>query len=377
MIISTKYMVGTAVFATVVSIMIAAMLPIFVPVTAEGYTYQDIADQRQELMNYTGASMLDQAPFALKGVYTPYVPGQSVNADSFTVDGWLYGTSVDNYPYLNQVTGIKLDPTQKSDRTLSYSTDDVQYLQERTNWWAEHESYDANSWLDTLRYYMVQGLKDAVRSTGNATGWWSDTYTEQVNRSANYWSYSGYRYVFQPSLAVDTDVDATKQMTLSITWYQRLGTEGISGGLVIYNENQRVLLANYTMDEIIAKYDMTSGYASLYTLQFDGVPVTMAIRFDTTVLDGTVSPETAWTTGQWTCAFYAKSIGNLIDPDSQSYEINAASIVDTYSKILTVSYPDLGSPWNIIIWILCTLPLSLLILEVMLTLLEVIFPKIL
>ena len=376
MIISTKYMVGMAVFATVISIMIAAMLPIFVPVTAEGYSYQDVADQRQELSNFTGMSMLNQAPFALKGVYTPYVPGQTVNADSFTVDGWLYGTEIDNYPYLGQVSQIKLDPTQKSDNVLNQSTDNVQYLIEKTNWWAEHETYDANSWLDTLRYYMVQDFKDRVKAFGDWTGWWGDTYTEQVNKDASYWQYSGYRYVFQPSLAVDTDVDATKQMTLSIVWYQKLGTEGISGGLVIYNENSRVLLANYTMDEIIDNYDMTSGYASIYKLNFEGVPISMAIRFDTTVLDGSVSLETAWTTGQWTCAFYAQSISNLIDPDSQSYEINAGSILDTYSKILTVSYLDVGSPWNIVLWILCTLPLSLLILEVMLAILEVIFPKI-
>lgn len=376
MIISTKFMVGATVFATVVSIMIASMLPIFVPITANGVSYEDVADQRMALTNFTGVSMLNQAPFVLKGVYTPYVPGQEVSEDSYTVDGWLYGESVD-YREIGKVAEIRLDPAHKSDRVLQQSADDVTYLVERTNWWAENGTYDESNWLAVIGHYMEQSLKAPVKFIGDATGWWGDTYTETVNRESSFWDYSGYRYVFQPSLAVETDVDATKQMTLSIVWYQRLTTEGISGGLVVYNENDRVLLANITMQEIIGDYDPNSGYASLYRMSFQGIPVTMAIRFDQSALDGSVPLESAFSLGQWTCGFYAQSISNLIDPNTQAYEINAGSIIDTYSKILTVSYPDLTAPWNFILWVLCTLPLTLLIAEVMLAVLEAIFPKLL
>lgn len=371
------HVAGVAVFAVVMSIMLAAMLPVMGIAPADG-DGSDVAAQRMDLYNFTGQSMLTATPFVLKGVYTPYVPGQTVNEDeNFTPDGWLYGESI-TYSEIGKVSQIRLDPNHKSNEILIADDDVVTYLKTYDNWWAHDYNTDTDTpgWIQTVQNIFA-GIGHAINH--DLLGM-EDTYKAQTTENANYWTYSGYRYYFEPSVKM-TVVDGqeehttTDQISLSIVWYQKLDTEGISGGLVIYNESTSSIVQNITMEEIIADYQTTSGYASNYEMNFNGTPITFSFRFDQKVLDGNVPLTTAFSSGQWTCAFWTNSVNALLDENSGMFSINAGNALKTYTQILTVSYPGLESPWDIIVWLLCTVPLTILTLEIVLKFLAIVTPS--
>ena len=103
--------VGICVFCVVVSLVTAMLVPILAPSYDTGYSYQEVFTERAELETFTGESMTSQTPWKLTGVYTPYVPGEKYTINE---EGWLYGSEITDYKYLNKTTGIKLDPGQKS-----------------------------------------------------------------------------------------------------------------------------------------------------------------------------------------------------------------------------------------------------------------------
>lgn len=359
-------------FATVVSIMIAVLLPFLCPI--QGMDADDvdrIMGQRAELQAFTGASMVNQSPFQLTGVYTPYIPGQS--AERYTKDGMLYGESINPYTlngtnYIDKVANIKLDPEHKSSSMLIADNRTVETEYQRLKDWADGGNYD---WwelgrvpLDFLNMWLH---KDVLNEDPY------ETYTKTTNYST--WVYSGYRYVFEPSLNVDyateTGEASSDRMSLSIVWYDIESTEGISGGLVIYENKTKQLVANITAGEVVRDYDLYSGRASIYTLAFDGLPMKMAIKFDTSALDGSMELLDAWSKGYWTVGFYASSIHNFIDVEnSMSYELTLGSLVDTYTQIFTLNYPTLGAGWDIIVWIMCSLPMLLVLVGAILNVID-------
>lgn len=370
---------GVAVFAIVISLMLAAMLPVM-GVGVTGDTDADsVAEQKMALSRFNGQSILNTAPFELKGVYLQYVPGQTVNEDeNFTPDGWLYGTSVDNYQYIGEVAQIRFDPNQKADNILQPTNDTVTYLKTYDYWWSHDYQKDQGTpgWIRNVQSFF-QGIGHALNVD---LGGMPETYKEWTTEQANYWQYQGYRYYFEPVVKVEVDENddeqkiTTKNMSLSVVWYKMVNTEGISGGLVIYNEAKKTVVQNITMEEIIGNYNTTSGYASNYDMNFDGVPITFSIRFDQRVLDGEVPMVEAFQQGMWTCAFSTNSVSSLIE-ENGTFTLNAGNTLKTYTEILTVSYPGLASPWNIIVWLLCTIPLTVLTLEVVLKFLAILVPS--
>lgn len=366
---------GVAVFALVVSLVLAAMLPVMSIQTSD-VDAQTLADERMRLGEYTGTSMLSATPFKLTGVYTPYVPGMTVNEDeNFTPDGWLYGESI-AYAEIGKTDTIRLDPDHKSNDILQMDDDQVTYLKTVANWWAEDYTNDDAQWIADVQNFFA-GVAHAVLH--DVFGM-DDYKKEMTTERADYWTYSGYRYYFEP--VVKTVIEngnektvTTDQISLSIVWYQKLNTQGLSGGLVVYNEKTRAVIQNITMQEIIADYNVTSGHASVYEMNFDGTPVKLAFRFDSKVLDGTVPMTTAFDRGMWTCAFYTNSVNSLLDEDSGMYSISAGNALDTYMQLLTVSYPGLSSPWDIIVWLLCAVPLAVVTLGVVTKFLAILTPS--
>ena len=353
-----RLQIQLAVWGIIIGIVVSAMLPIMLPSSPTGYGLEEIYRERATLELYTGQSMINQAPFKLVHVYTPYTLGEEYR---LTEEGWLYGSELtdgegnpsyvlDGTDYIqSDSTVIRLDPAQKSAVPLYTTTTErivmVDPFAEKGGFWWDTVAGGIARFLSGLTGESI--LMERVK-----------TYTT--------WSYTGYAYELDPMLRINTEngtstktVDDAK---LTNVWYNLKGQEGISGGLVLYNSKTNAIIANYTAAEIVSNYDTMSQTASSYPLTFNGTNVNMHIRFDADVLINNLDLSQAWTTGQWSISFTASSADTFLDiANSTSFTSSLGSILTTYLDIMTVNLPNVSLEWNLVLWIICIMPLGLAI----------------
>ncbi len=237
-----------AVFGIAMSVVCTAMISVlFVSEEAYGdYDFDSVNQYRQDVSSFTGAVMLSDTPWVLQHVYTAWISDMGV-AGHVDDDDWLYGTEITDYPDLNKAANISLEPEQKSSVPISVSDVTAAYdKQTGVKWWA-----DENNWWSGI-----------TRPIGEFFNQDPNTYTKT---NAAVWNFTGYRYVFDPTLPFKVDENgdnepSVKDGKLSLVWYNYNGQEGLSGGLDIYGGN--VLLASYSATDIVSAYDSTSGYAT-------------------------------------------------------------------------------------------------------------------
>ena len=349
-------------FTLVVSLIVSMMVPILAPSYDTDVDADTLLSERMAVQGFTGDSMTNQAPWRLTAVYTPYIQGETPNIDPDS--GWIYGDEI-SYSYTgstgtttaNPDTGstanIYLDPTKKSATPLAQGSEITTTITENQVKW----------------YYSgaISGL--------NPFGWvvttlfGADAVIKAVDKeySAPTWNFSGYRYVFSPMLQIQTSDDNGKTVAqdaqLSVVWYDTYGQQGLSGGLILYNEASKGIVANYTAAEIIANYETSSSFSTRYAMDYDGTTIYLNIRFDPDVLTTGADLEQAWNEGRWSLAFTAPSISNFLDlQNSTSFTTSVGSIIDTYIDIVTFDLPNVPGLWSVVLFIICVLPLELCIL---------------
>lgn len=129
---------------------------------------------------------------------------------------------------------------------------------------------------------------------------------------------------------------------------------------MLYSNQTRGVVANITAAEIVADYSRSDAYATHYTLNFDGIPVNMYIKFDPDVITGSQDLMDAWSAGDWSLAFSVTSASNLLDlENSMANAVSIGTIIDTYVKIMTMDIPQLNIYWNVVLYVLCVVPLQL------------------
>lgn len=343
-------LIKVAVFGIAMSVVCTAMISLlFVSEGAYGdYDPESVNDYRQDVSAFTGASMLSDTPWVLQHVYTAWVADMGVSGH-VDDDEWLYGTEIADYSELGKAADISLDPDQKSSVPISVSNITETYDKKTGNkWWAE-------GWWSGI-----------TRPIGEFFGADPNVYTKTT---ASVWNYTGYRYVFDPVLPFKTDengnnVPSVRDGKLSLVWYNYDGQEGLSGGLDVYGGN--VLLASYSAADIISAYDSTSGYATTYKFNFQGVTLNLSIRFNQEIIESGTNLMQAWTTGAWTLAITSVSAGNFLDLDNSiSYSTSLGSMITTFTQIYTFSLPSIDNPWmDIICWLLVGLPMTIAMLLV-------------
>lgn len=329
--------IGIAIFCTVISLVVTIGVASLLPTTGD-YNYDFITQERMNISNFTGETIINQTPWALTGVYTPWIMGSA--SYNVTDEGYLYGSSIDDYPYLydiyHKTTDIKLDTGQKSNIPLSYGTTQGKTTEQQEEWWA---SIGPLNWIgSTLGFSPVKMV--------------------EVDKTYSVWNYTGYRYEFDPMLPFDNEASAVDGK-LSIVWYSNNQSDGISGGLVIYGRDD-VLLAQIEAADIISNYNTMSGYSSKYRFDFNGTDIYLNVRFDPSVVNQSEDLTAAWTDGKWSIAITSPSAGNFMDvKGSTSFTSTMGNIVQTFKQIFTFSLPDLGDYWNIVLWLLCSFPAEL------------------
>lgn len=344
-------LIKIAVFGVTMSIFCTALFTImFADSTSGDYDLEEIAGYRDDLVDFSGDSMLNQSPWVLTGVYTPWNSTYPVEGH-VDPDGWLFGEEITGYEYIGDAANIRLDPNFKSSVPLTVG--DKEYTYEVVNgvkWWV-----DGNGFWSALSPRVV-ALANFFGSE------WRDISTNQ----ATVWNYTGYRYVFDPTLpfAVDDEGNKITQASardgsLSVVWYNYGGQEGLSGALEVYGGD--VLLASYSAMDIIASYNGASGFATLYDFNFNGANLTLSIKFDEDVVGQGMPLMQAWTNGDWSMAISSLSAGNFFDvANSVSFDITAGSMIDTWISVFTLDMPNTSSPWaNLIMWLLVVLPMTL------------------
>lgn len=305
------------------------------------YNYDEIQGYRDDLIKFSGESMINQSPWVLTHVYTPWISTDGIE-NHLDENDWLYGQEISDYPYLNKSANIRLDPTQKSTVpiTVSEYTPTYEYV-EGFKWWA-----DPTEWWFPITWPVGE--------------FFGGDPNEYAIGEASVWNFTGYRFVFDATLPYQEEGTVShRDDSLSIVWYDYGGQEGISGGLQLYKGS--VLLSSYSALDIVADYQTTSAYATTYEFMFDNTPLTLSIRFDPDVIENGIPLMQAFSQGSWSMAISSLSAGNFFDiENSISFTATAGSMIKTFTEIYTFKSPNISNPFaSAIVWLLVGLPMTL------------------
>ena len=353
-----------AVFCITFSMITTMLCAVYASGTGD-YDYDTIQYYQSQLSEYTGGNLVNDTPWVLKSVSTPFIPGEygADIANHIDEDGWLYGSQI-AYSDLNKNI-VQLDKTKKSNQMLSIGTPyDYSYKTGQEPWRKPVETVFGKIFQADFDSF-IEGLN----VIGNDLGFEVSDGYRYNSGSANNWNYTGYRYVFDPTLPFSNG-SSSKDGSLSIVWYDFEGQSGLSGGLVIYGSRdhsdtskQTVALASYSAADIISGYQTSNGYASTFDFDFDGTHLHLSVKFSPTVYEDYSSLREAWDDGAWTMAISSASAGNYFDVEnSNAFTDTAGSMLDTFIQIFTFEYPkfqDEGAGANIILWLLVGLPMTL------------------
>ena len=350
-----------AVFCITVSVLSTCLLSMYVSGSGD-YDYDTINGYRSELVDFSGGQLVNDNPWVLNGVYTPFTPGtiadedipDHIERDGGRTTGWLFGQKITDYPYLGEVADIKLDPNQKSNQLLTVGNPyDYEYRNGKS-WWN-----GGNEWGVTVldpslvRWFSeTTGIGDIDENYGY----------EVTSGSANNWNYTGYRYTFDPVLPFSSQASA-KDGRLSLVWYQIPGDTGLSGALEIYadKDHEQIKLGSISASDIINTFRSSEGYVQVFDFNFEGTHLNLTIRFDPTVYNSYNTLQAAWDAGSWSMAISSASAGNFFDVEnSNAFNVTAGSALDTFVQIYTFDYPHFEDTWvEVIMWLLVGLPMTL------------------
>ena len=350
-----------AIFCIAMSVMSTCLVSMFVSGSSD-YDYDTINAYRSDLTSFSGGQLVNDTPWVLNGVYTPFTPGSipdedipdHIERDGGRTTGWLFGQKITNYPYLGEVADIKLDKNQKSNQLLTVGNPTEYEYRNGKSWWN-----GGNEWGVTVldpglvRWFSeTTGIGDIDENYGYET----------VSGAANNWNYTGYRYTFDPVLPFSSQASA-KDGRLSLVWYQIPGDTGLSGALEIYadKDHEQIKLGSISARDIINTFRSSEGYVQTFDFDFEGTHLNLTIRFDPTVYNSYSTLQQAWDDGAWAMAISSASAGNFFDVEnSNAFNVTAGSMLDTFVQIYTFEYPHFDNSWmEFIMWILVGLPMTL------------------
>lgn len=357
-----RTLIKIAIFCIAMSVMSTCLVAMYVEGSGD-YDYDTINAYRSQLTDFSGGQLVNDTPWVLNGVFTPFTPGSipdseipnHIERDGNRTTGWLFGQKITNYQYLGQVADIKLDPNQKSNQLLTVGNPVDYSFQNGRSWWN-----GGNEWgvsivdADIIRWFsQTTGIGDISEDYGY----------EITTGAANNWNYTGYRYTFDPVLPFNDSQASTKDGRLSVVWYQIPGDTGLSGALEIYadKDHEQIKLGRISANDIIHAFRSSEGYVQIFDFNFEGTHLNLTIRFDPTVYNNYNTLQAAWDAGSWSMAVSSASAGNFFDiENSNAFNVTAGSAFDTFIQIYTFDYPHFENTWvEFVMWLLVGLPMTM------------------
>lgn len=364
---SDRMLIHIAIFCITMSIVSTCLVTVFISGSGD-YDYDTASAYRADLVGFSGGQLVNDTPWVLTGVYTPFTPGTIPDnqiSDHIERDnnrtGWLFGSKITNYPYIGKVADIKLDPDQTSNQLLTVGDTQSWTYANGKEWWAGGNPFGID---------LSGAGRGLIVLWGNTPG--DDYGVRYSTETANNWAYTGYRYVFDPILPFADDEASTKDGRLSLVWYKTPTDTGLSGALEVYTskDGEQVKLGSIGINEIINAFRSTTGYIQIFDFNFEGVHLNLTIQFDPTVYNNYNTLKDAWLAGSWSLAISSPSAGNFFDiENSNAFVVTAGSALDTFVKIYTFSYPKFDNAWaDVIMWLIIGLPMTLALLLVVMRL---------
>lgn len=326
---SEGFVQGAIIFGAVVLFFMPVMISMFMPTEeTEQYVSENVMDSVFEsYYNFTGQNNKKEQPWALTGIYEPYLGGNY----HYTDDGWLYGNLVTRYTptqYVGtdgQYTVVKGMNGTEDDKISVYTyTSDIPKI--------GHAKGDVYT-------YVVMDIEQQSEIF----------FTDQLKKTAGqgfYYEYTGYRYAFQPledGYTVYTDANGDRQVTkmsattssLSLIWYNFLSQSGISGQLIISGQDFGV--AYLTAADIVRAFNSANNTAR-FEMSFDGVPMAIYIRIDP-MMSQNYSVEECYNRGYWSIMVASISTG-ATTYYTADYAISPDKLWDTTVDLLTFNLDD-------------------------------------
>jgi len=360
-----RTLIKIAIFCLAMSIMSTCFVTLYMQGTSD-YDYDTIASYRSQLTSFSGGQLVNDNPWVLDGVYTPFTPGtiadedipDHIERDKGRTTGWLFGEKITTYPYLGEVADIKLDVNQKSNQLLTIGDPYEYEYRNGKAWWNGGNDLG----ITIVNADVIQGFALKLAGFGIDIGVDENTGYNTVSGTANNWSYSGYRYTFDPVLPV-SDQGSAKDGRLSLVWYLIPGDTGLSGALELYGDknNEQVKLGRISSKDIVSAFVSSEGYVKVFDFNFEGTHLNLTIRFDPTVYAQYNSLQAAWDAGAWSMAISSASAGNFFDVEnSNSFNVTAGTMLDTFIEIYTFDYPHFEDTWiEFVMWMLIGLPMTM------------------
>lgn len=326
---SEGFVQGAIIFGAIVLFFMPVMISMFMPTEeTEQYVSENVMDSVFEsYYNFTGQNNKKEQPWALTGIYEPYLGGNY----HYTDDGWLYGSLVTRYTptqYVGtdgQYTVVKGMNGTEDDKISVYTyTSDIPKI--------GHAKGDVYT-------YVVMDIEQQSEIF----------FTDQLKKTAGqgfYYEYTGYRYAFQPledGYTVYTDANGDRQVTkmsattssLSLIWYNFLSQSGISGQLIISGQDFGV--AYLTAADIVRAFNSANNTAR-FEMSFDGVPMAIYIRIDP-MMSQNYSVEECYNRGYWSIMVASISTG-ATTYYTADYAISPDKLWDTTVDLLTFNLDD-------------------------------------
>ena len=351
-------LVVIAIFCIAMSVMSTCLVTTFVAGSSD-YDYDTINAYRADLVEFSGGQLVNDNPWVLNGVYTPFSPNgvaeedipDHIERDGDRTTGWLFGEKITNYPYLGKSADIKLDPNQKSNQLLTVGNPTEYQYANGKEWWAGNNDLGVD--LSGIGKFLIYA---SHQTPGEDYG------VIYASGSANNWNYTGYRYTFDPVLPFSSEA-SSKDGRLSLVWYQIPGDTGLSGALEIYadKDHEQIKLGSISARDIINVFRSSEGYVQTFDFDFEGTHLNLTIRFDPTVYNSYSTLQQAWDAGSWSMAISSASAGNFFDVEnSNAFNVTAGSMLDTFIQIYTFEYPHFENSWvEFVMWMLVGLPMTL------------------
>ena len=359
-------LIKIAIFCIAMSVMSTCLFMLYDDGSSD-YDYDTINAYRDQLTTFSGGQLVNQNPWVLNGVYTPFEPANvapsdiddHIERDGNNSIGWLYGQKIENYAYLGEAVDIRLDPNQKSNQLLTVGQPyEYEYISGKS-WWNGGNEYGITLMnTEVVKYLALQAWGLGIDVGIDAT-YGYDT----ISGSANNWNYTGYRYTFDPTLPF-LDEGSAKDGRLSLVWYQLPDDTGLSGALEVYGSrgNEQIKLGTISAKSIVTAIRSSAGYVQVFDFNFEGTHLNLTIRFDPTVYESYNSLQAAWDAGAWSMAISSASSGNFFDVEnSNAFSITAGSAIDTFIQIYTFDYLHFTeNGWaEFIMWLLVGLPMTM------------------